>query len=108
MSNKRAEGLDEMANSFLMCRDKGHHWGHLNDKVTAGSGRRIREVSRWYQCKTCTTEMQEVFDIPSCDIKSRRYVYPDGYLLAQGRIDGRPLRVRDVRREVFSRSGIKF
>lgn len=108
MSGKRSENLEEMADAFLSCRDKGHHWARLNDQITAAKGKRITEVSRWWQCRTCETEMAEVFEIPSCEIKSRRYVYPDGYLLMKGEIDGRRLLVRDVRRQVFNRNGIVF
>lgn len=108
MTAKRSDTLEEMTDAFLFCRDKGHHWLHQNDKITATSGKRIREVSRWWQCSSCLTEMAEVFQIPSCEVKSRRYVYPDGYLLTQGEIDGRRVSVRDVRRQVFNRNGIFF
>lgn len=105
----RSEGVDAMTDAFLGCRDKGHHWVHLTDKITAGTAKRIREVSRWYVCKGCETEQEEVFEFPSCEVKKRRYVYPDGYLLAQGALaPGERLSVRDVRREVFGRSGITF
>lgn len=104
----KAEGLEEMTESFLGCRDKGHHWLRTNDKVTGTHGRRVSEITRWYQCRGCTTEMEEVFEIPSCDVKRRKYHYPDGYLLASHVIEGRRLNVRDVRREVFGRAGIKF
>lgn len=108
MAPKRSEGLEEMTNAFLACRDKGHHWRHLNDQVTASSGKRILEVSRWYQCPGCSTEMSEVFEIPSCEVKRRTYVYPDGYLLTKDALGGSRLSVRDVRRQVFNRNGIKF
>lgn len=108
MSSK-AEGVDEMDSAFLACRDKGHHWQHLTDKITDGTAKKVREVSRWWQCKGCGTEQEEVFEFPSCEIKARRYVYPDGYLMAKDALGpDRRLNVRDVRREVFGRSGIKF
>lgn len=105
---KRAESLEEMESAHLACRDKGHHWAFLNDKITATSGKRIREVSRWWQCKTCLTEQEEVFEVPACTIKFRRYHYPDGYLLAKGLLEGGRLAVADVRRQVFGRNGIHF
>lgn len=108
MASKKSDSLEEMAISFLGCRDKGHHWLHLTDKVTSGTRRQIREVSRWWSCSGCTCEMTEVIEIPSCDVLSRKYLYPDGYLLVSGVIAGRRVNVRDIRREVFSRSGIQF
>lgn len=108
VATKRSESLDDLADQFLACRDKGHRWMHLNDQVTATTGKKIREVSRWWQCPSCTTEQEEVFEIPSCTIKRRKYHYPDGYLLIAGAFEGRRVNVRDVRRTVFHRSGIKF
>lgn len=108
MTIKRSESIDEMADGFLRCRDKGHRWDHVNDQVTATAGKKIREVSRWWKCPTCNTEQEEIFAVPSCEIRARRYHYPDGYLLMPGAYEGRRLSVRDVRRTVFHRSGIKF
>lgn len=108
MAVAKAESIEEMTESFLGCRDKGHHWEFVNDKVTHAVRGKVREVTRWFQCKGCTTEMYEVFEIPSCDVLARHYAYPDGYLVAAGVVEGRRLNVRDVRREVFARHGIKF
>lgn len=109
MSAKRAESLEEMTDAFLTCRDYGHHWIHLNDMVTDSTkAGKIRGISRFSECKSCTTTREEIFDIPSCDVADRKYVYPDGYLVIAGGIDGERLRVRDVRRQVFARSGIHF
>jgi len=104
----RANGVEEMTLAFLGCRDKGHHWVFLTDEITEGSKRTIREITRRYLCDGCKTEMEEAFAIPSCEVRSRRYRYPDGYLLAPEAFVGRRLSVRDVRREVFGRSGYHF
>lgn len=106
MSAAKAEGVEEIPTTFLACRDKGHHWVFQTDKLVAGTRGRVREVSRWWLCQGCKTEQEEIIAIPSCEVRRRRYVYPDSYLLASNG-EGR-LSVRDVRRELFSRSGIKF
>lgn len=103
----RSESLSDMAASYLNCRDKGHHWTHRNDQVTSDARKRVSEVTRWYQCAGCGTEMEEIIAFPSCEIVKRRYTYSDGYLLAKGALGpGERLSVRDVRREVFARVGI--
>lgn len=107
MSNKKADGIGDIGLTYLACRDKGHHWIHMTDKITDGTRRRAREVTRWWECKNCDTRQEEVFELPSCQIRYRRYVYPDGYLLARAPGE-EAVRVADVRREVFARHGIKF
>lgn len=109
MSGAKAESIDEMDESFLACRDMRHRWDFLTEKITATYNRKVREITRYSICKGCSTERAEVFEIPSCDLKSRKYTYPDGYLFAPDftREFGR-VNVRDIRREVFSRHGIKF
>ncbi len=107
MSNKRSESIEDLAITFLDCRDKGHHWRHLTDKITVGSRARVREVRRFYECKGCSCQQEELIALPSCEVTSRRYIYPDGYLLRRAPGDA-PISVRDVRREVFGRSGLKF
>lgn len=96
-----------MAETFLYCRDKGHHWSHLTDKITAGLRGRVREVTRTWECKGCGCKQKEVIALPRCEVAYRRYIYPDGYLVAR-RPDVPPTRVADVRRELFTRSGLKF
>jgi hypothetical protein len=104
---RRAETIEEMTDAFLTCRDYGHHWSHVNDKITdtTRSGK-IRAVTRYSECRSCTTLREESFD-SSFDV-TRHYTYPDGYLVIAGGIKGERLTVRDVRREVFARSGIHF
>lgn len=107
MANKKSDGINQVPATFLACRDKGHHWIHQTDKVTLGSRRRATEVTRWWECKGCGCQQEEVIRLPSCQITGRRYIYPDGYLVTRPE-GGEPIRVSDVRREVFTRSGIKF
>lgn len=105
----RSEGVEEMADAYLDCRDKGHHWSRLTDRITDGTKTRVREITRVWQCKGCLTEQEEVIEIPSCEIVRRRYHYPDGYLLAPGiAAEKGRVNVRDIRREVFGRAGIRF
>lgn len=110
MAAKRSESLEDMEDAHLHCRDYRHWWQHVNDKVTDATraGRAI-EITRWRVCRNCGTELEERFSMPSCDITYRHYHYPDGYLLAQGVLErGQRVDVRDVRRAVFGRAGIKF
>lgn len=110
MTAKRSESLDEIADEHLHCRDFRHWWQPVNERVTetTRAGKAV-EVTRWRVCKSCRTELEERFALPSCDMTYRHYHYPDGYLLAKGvLVDGERVDVRDVRRTVFSRAGIKF
>lgn len=97
----------DLAETFLHCRDKGHHWNHLTDEITLGTRQKVRQITRHWECKGCTCKQEEVITLPRCEVMSRRYIYPDGYLIAS-QPDVAQTRVSDVRRELFSRSGIKF
>ena len=107
MASERASDVTAVSTTYLMCRDKGHHWIHQTDKITDGTRRKAVEVSRWWECKNCSTKQEEVIGLPDCRIRYRRYVYPDKYLVYRP-ADAEPIRAADVRREVFKRSGIKF
>lgn len=106
MSTKSTD-LNEVGDKFLFCREKGHQWRHVNDELTAGARRLVREAKRQWLCVTCKTEMVETVEIPSFRIVKRKYDYPDGYLFDVPAMGGRLLR-HDIRREQFSRSGIRF
>ncbi len=107
MSNKRSESVMDLAETFLHCRDKGHHWQHLTDEITLGTKQRVRAITRHWDCKGCGTKQEECIQLPRCEVVSRRYIYPDGYLIGS-RPDVAATRVSDVRRELFGRAGIKF
>lgn len=106
--NKRSDSVLDLADTFLGCRDKGHHWHHVTDEITLGTRKRVREIRRYYECKGgCGTKQTEIISLPDCQVQSRTYTYPDGYLVT--REPGTdPVRVADIRREVFGRQGLKF
>lgn len=105
----RSESLEDLSSEFLACRDNRHHWGRVNMKVTETTRRGYaQEVTRWKECDVCGTELEQIFELPSCDKKSQKYIYPAGYLLAKGVTENGRVDVRDVRRLVFAREGIQF
>lgn len=99
----KVESLSELNDKYLMCRAKGHHWEHITDKVLASSRGVPREVRRFWRCR-CSTGMQELIAVPSFEVKSRTYDYPDGYGIRTP--DSSRVRAWDVRREQFVRLGI--
>lgn len=104
---KKATEVGAMEDSFLYCREKGHHWEHKNDRLTFGARKRVSEAERSWMCRNCTTTMTEVISVPDFQIVRRKYDYPDNYLADVPAMGGRMLRP-DVRREQFSRAGLKF
>lgn len=104
---KKADDVAEVNDKFLMCRVKGHRWEHLTDEITRGDKRKVREVTRFWTCYGCSTEVQEVIELPTFEIVARRYHYPDGYQFDTKAMGGRVFRP-EVRREQFRRLGWKF
>lgn len=104
---KRASDVGDMHNAYLYCRERGHHWRHRNDQVTYGARRRASEVTRTFTCDTCGTDVLEVVELPSFAVVRRKYEYPDLYLADTQAMGGRLYRA-DIRREQFTRAGIKF
>lgn len=105
--SKRSESLEDLTDDFLHCRDQRHRWGKTNMTVTETTKKgHVRQISRWRQCDMCLTELEEVFEFPSCDKVKQRYVYQDGYLLGPDALTNGRVDVRDIRRQVFGRSGI--
>lgn len=105
--SKKASDPSDFPNPFLFCRERGHHWNHHNDQVTDSTRRLVREVTRSWGCDTCGTTMTEVVSLPDFTIVKRKYDYPDFYLADAPAMGGRMHRA-DVRREQFTRAGIKF
>lgn len=103
----KADDVATVKNQFLMCREKGHQWRHLNDEISEGSKRAVKEVARQWNCPTCGTEMTEWITVPAFEIRRRKYAYPDGYLFDIPAMGGRVLRP-EIRREQFRRLGFKF
>lgn len=104
---KKASDVGDMENAYLYCRERGHHWRHRNDRLTYGAGKRVREVERTFTCVTCATDVTETVSVPDFLIVRRKYDYPDNYLADTQAIGGR-LHRHDIRREQFTRAGIKF
>lgn len=104
---KKATSVGEFDDAYLYCRERGHHWRHRNDHLTYGARKRVSEVERTWSCPTCGTNMTEVVSVPDFTIVRRKYDYPDNYLADVPAMGGRMLRA-DVRREQFTRAGIKF
>ena len=96
-----------MEDAFLRCREKGHRWTHRNDQVEY-SRRRAVEVQRTWTCDTCSTDMTETVSVPDFQIVRRKYDYPDNYLADVPAMGGQRLLRPQVRREQFTRLGIKF
>jgi hypothetical protein len=95
---KRVEDISELSRNFLDCRDRGHAWydakGEPSLKRT-NSGLVIRILV----CNRCRTRREDWVVATSGAIDSRRYTYPDGYLMKPGadriaRQDVRKLAVR--------------
>lgn len=104
---KKADDVAEVNDKFLMCRVRGHRWEHQTDDITDGNKRKVREVTRYWLCYGCSTEVKEVIAVPSFDVIKRTYVYPDNYQFDTKAMGGRVLRP-EVRREQFRRLGWKF
>lgn len=102
----KVERVSDMADAALRCREKGHHWTFVTDKILASSRGVPTLITRFWKCPTCTTTMTEEIEIPSFEIRRRKYDYPDDYLLVGGMTDGAKVRVTDIRRESAIRSGI--
>lgn len=105
--SKKASDPTDFPNHFLFCRERGHHWRHVNDRVTYGGRKKAVEAERHWTCDTCTTDMTETLSLPDFEIVKRKYDYPDFYLADVPAMGGRMHR-SDVRREQFTRAGIKF
>ena len=104
MTGKR--WLQTLEPDYLLCRDMGHVWRHLND------GAPVREAgvitfTRFVSCMRCTTTRTEtlhVFRTGHVEKVGVRYSYPDDYLLTKGESGKR----QDVWREVVRRKGMEW
>lgn len=101
-----SDKIEDLRNTFLQCREKGHHWAHVTDTILVSYRKTPTLISREFVCNTCLTGMKEEISIPSFDIRSRKYFYADGYLLSKGATNGSRVDVRDIRRERFVRAGL--
>lgn len=86
-----ADALDGYDDVYLECRDLGHHWAVI------GYYRVGAEIRRQLQCRTCPTQSTDVWRSTGERI-SRRYAYPDGYLIVGGGVTR-----ADVRKETLNR-----
>lgn len=104
---QRVSDVSELKNQFLLCREKCHHWSHVTDHVTKEnpSTGAIIQIERVWHCKTCKTNVFEQIAVPSFNILSRKYEYPDGYLITRS-IDDVRVTKQAVRRERAVRSGL--
>lgn len=104
---KKADDVAEVNDKFLMCRVRGHRWEHQTDEITGGNKRKVTQVTRYWLCYGCGTEVKEVIDLPSFEVIRRSYHYPDNYQFDVPAMGGRVLRP-ELRREQFRRLGFKF
>lgn len=103
----KIDDVADLNDKYLPCRVKGHPWEHLNDEITRGTKRAVREVTRLWVCPRCTSELTEVVDFLSFEIVKHRIKYPPGYLFDSKAMGGRVLRP-EIRREQFRRAGFRF
>jgi hypothetical protein len=89
----------EFKDQFLVCRDTGHTWvlqAYIDERRSTG------EVVRELQCPQCTTERIERVGARSGEVYSRRYKYPDGYLIKDKQIrkgiNKQEIRAESIRR----------
>lgn len=105
---KYSTDVADLEISFLNCRLKGHHWTHVTDDILATSDKKKNSVPtlvrRAYVCLSCKTEMGENIAIPSFQVQSRNYYYPDNYLVRQ--TTGDRVYVNDIRKESLIRAGL--
>lgn len=83
MVTARAESIEDLRDSYALCRGLGHWWPDpqaLPDDVTAEDYGAYFEW-RYYRCERCGTTRLDLMHTISGDIERRRYVYPDGYQL---------------------------
>lgn len=89
--------LQELTDAMVMCRTVGHAWDEWTPKD------RPSTRGGWpftLRCTRCTTERWDVIATRTGELIQRRYLYPDGYRLAQ---KGTRLAVADLRRELARR-----
>ena len=103
---KYSDSISDLAETHLLCREKGHHWKHVTDKVLVWYKGDPKQIERNWKCTQCVTTMQEVLHIPSFDLVSRKYDYTEGYLLSKKATDGERINIRDIREERLVRSGL--
>lgn len=105
--SKKASDPSDFPGEVLLCRERGHHWEKRNEQVTFGARKRAVEVERFSTCPVCSLDKIETITLPDFVIVKRTYDYPDFYLADVPAMGGRMYRA-DVRREQFTRAGIKF
>lgn len=101
-----SDKIEDLRNTFLACREKGHHWTHVTDAILVGTKKLPQVITREWVCATCKTGMVEKIEIPSFDLVSRKYDYSDGYLLRRGATNGQRVDVRSIRQERLVRAGL--
>ncbi len=100
---KKSDNIEVLTDQHLLCRDKGHYWLHVTDKVLSTYKKQVRQISREWRCPRCATTCTEILHVPSFNIESRKYAYPDGYLVKR---TGDRVHVSDIRREWAIRAGL--
>lgn len=103
-SPKKKVTLGELKDEYLDCRDLRHAWGKSSDwSVLRGIGGRVIQFTRVVICSRCDTERHETYALPSMEVLTRRYRYPEGFLMqGSGQGTGRTP-ISTVRREMFHR-----
>lgn len=85
---QRIHDLADLTGQALACRDEGHRWRHVNDElVRAHTGRTVIAYTQVRECD-CGTQRRRTVAVPSFQILSSHYSYPDGYLIEIGLVPG--------------------
>lgn len=66
---------------YAQCRGSNHWLEWLPHDRSAN---RAGIIPVWWRCIHCTTERRDELDATTLELVSRRYVYPDGYLVSNG------------------------
>lgn len=106
VDSRFSDKIENLRSTFLTCREKGHSWKHVTDKTLITYRNQVRQISREWTCGSCQTGCVELIHVPSFAIESRKYSYPDGYLLSRAVTNGKRVDVKDIRREVCIRAGL--
>jgi hypothetical protein len=97
---KPVESLHDASDASLWCRDLGHAWLFVTDYTVVADRHGVPVlIDRRLRCGRCGCERSDSYHLPAFDKVGSRTVYPEGYLVAGGRV-GKP----EARAEAYRRS----
>jgi len=74
--DSHAESMDTQA---LRCRSENHLWVRISEAVTGVRRGTITQIEVVRLCGSCDTERVDTYDLPSFELKKRRYHYTTAF-----------------------------